>query len=173
MRLHRIAWINITVWEATRGRSWSPFLAPRTTLKRPTLCHIWCLCDLSKGCRQFLQLSGLEPLRTRAGKRGPIFKASWLSVLSCYKLASMAERQGTGLLRRDEEERAARKRVFSILEMQFQSLGDQSFQKFRKDAHKENWDNAFWGYLLAALPFRVDVFEVSFLHSDRKIHAAG
>lgn len=31
--------------------------------------------------------------------------------------------------------REVRKRVFSILEIQFQSLGDKGFQKLRKDAH--------------------------------------
>lgn len=50
----------------------------------------------------------------------------------------MAERHGTDLLGRDEEERGqVSKRVFSTLEIQFKSLGNKGFQKFRKDAHEK------------------------------------
>lgn len=39
---------------------------------------------------------------------------------------------------RQGRKRSVRKRVFSILEIQFKSLGDKGFLKFRKDVHKEN-----------------------------------
>lgn len=140
MRLYGIAWVNITAW-ITRGRSWSPFLAPRAMLKWPALCQIWCLCDLSKGCRQLLQLSGLKShWGPELAKERGYFQSQL--IICSIRLQTSKHGRKTGHWTPEERggrKRAVRKRVLNPWDP-VQKPGGQGFPEVQKRCpqRKEN-----------------------------------